>query len=134
MDITLNIHIITYVCSVIGLLFAGLCAYKVLHIEPKPIEPTEFRQGLTEEQVTEMQEIAKMIEDGANTFLLREYLFMLIFIVVLAILIIFLAEHKLGYFYTVVAFIIGTQASLGCGYIGMIIATKANIRTTYRAW
>ena len=134
MDVSLNAYLVIYICSVIGVIFAGICAYKVLSIEPKPIEKTSKKAGLTEPQLQEMKEIAELIEQGSNTFLLREYLYMLIFIGVFALLIVFLAEHKLGYFYTTVAFIIGAQTSLAAGFVGMKIATKTNIRTTYKAW
>ena len=134
MDLSFGAYFIIYFCSLIGLLYSFICAYRVLCVEPKPIEKSKDRYELTENQLNEMKEIANLIQEGANTFLLTEYLYMLVFIGVFALLIIFLAEYKLGYFYTTVAFILGSQTSLAAGYIGMKIATITNIKTTYKAW
>ena len=41
------------------------------------------------------------------------------------------SEHF--YFYTTAAFILGALTSLISGYIGMYIATRANVRVTYMA-
>ena len=38
-------------------------------------------------------------------------------------------EENIGQFYTVVPFLVGALTSLASGYIGMMIAVKANVRT-----
>jgi len=56
---------------------------------------------------------------------------MSIFLVVFgAILVLIDPEYK---FYTAMAFIIGALTSLGSGFIGMYVATRANVRVTYLA-
>ena len=51
-------------------------------------------------------------------------------VLLMAVIITFFTEDRL---YTAVAFLVGAIISIICGAIGMIIATKANFRTTYCA-
>ena len=88
---------------------------------------------LTQKQVEKLEIIANKISRGASVFLLSEYLYLLIFIILFSFLIYFVAENKEGHFYTTIAFIIGSFTSILCGYIGMMISTSANYRTTYKA-
>jgi H(+)-translocating pyrophosphatase len=89
---------------------------------------------LTKEQVNKLQEIAEKICDGSNVFLLREFLYLLIFVFLFAILIFFVGETKMYTFFTTAAFLIGAFTSMLCGFIGMRIATASNYRTTYSAF
>ena len=75
-----------------------------------------------------MREIAKNIEDGAMTFLFREYKFILIFAVVVTLIIAVAIHYK-----TAIAFIIGAFFSIISGFCGMRVAVKANVRTTEAA-
>ena len=71
-----------------------------------------------------MQEISGAIREGAMAFLTREYKVIAVFAVIITIL--------LGIFIsipTAVSFIAGALASALAGFIGMRIATKANVRT-----
>lgn len=84
-----------------------------------------------------MRQISSSIQEGAKAFLKREYVYISIFVVVIAILISiapFLAtkEMDLGW-KTAIAFITGAVMSSLAGYIGMSIATRANSRTTHAA-
>ena len=88
---------------------------------------------LTEEKLEKLNEIQKKIKNGANIFLLTEYLYLLIFICVFGLLIFFVAEQKQWTAYATVAFIVGALTSMLCGFIGMSIATESNHRTTYSA-
>ena len=54
----------------------------------------------------------------------------MIFAVIMFIIITFLTEEGIA---TAIAFMVGAIVSIICGAIGMIIATKANYRTTYCA-
>ncbi|MDD5454652.1 MAG: sodium-translocating pyrophosphatase [Candidatus Ratteibacteria bacterium] len=85
-----------------------------------------------------MQEISLMIQDGARTFLKREY--KTVAFVVLAIAIIFsvmpLINKDIGTeinIYTAIAFVTGAVCSALAGYIGMSIATRTNAKTTQAA-
>ncbi len=84
-----------------------------------------------------MQQISKAIQEGARAFLRREYIYISVFVVAIALFITivpFLAttEILLGW-QTALAFIGGALASAIAGYIGMSIATRANSRTTQAA-
>ena len=88
---------------------------------------------LTQKQIDRMIFISDLISSGANVFLAWEYLCLLIFVLVLSVLISLSAEHKLGQFYTTIAFITGSLTSILCGFIGMKVATASNYRTAYKA-
>ena len=70
------------------------------------------------------------ISDGANSFLFKEYAYMVVFIVVFSIIIALLAETNLGEVWTVIAFVLGCVISIVSGFLGMRIAVAANVRTT----
>ncbi len=74
-------------------------------------------------------ELGDLIHKGAMTFMRREYSFLAIFVAVVALLILI---SDLGY-KTSIAFLIGAACSATAGYIGMIAATRANVRTTTAA-
>ena len=77
-----------------------------------------------------MQDIAKLISDGSDTFLRTEYRSMSVFVTIFAVAIAFVAEPEIGTFWTTGAFIVGALTSVLSGYIGMWISVRANIRTT----
>ena len=80
-----------------------------------------------------MQRIGKNIADGAMAFLKAEYKVLAIFVVVVAAILAFTADVKTSSFMIAVAFILGALCSALAGFIGMNVATKANIRTTQAA-
>ncbi len=67
-----------------------------------------------------MADIAKLIQDGASTFLRQEYLFTFIFVCLFAVVIFLTVDG--GQFYTTIAFLLGACISILSGYIGMQIA------------
>jgi len=73
--------------------------------------------------------IAKDIHDGAMVFMRREYSILFAFLVVITILL-FVAFET---WHTATAFVVGALSSAIAGYIGMLTATKANVRTTVAA-
>ena len=58
---------------------------------------------------------------------------MSIIVVIFSVVIAFTVEKEVGQFYTVFPFICGALTSIISGYIGMMIAVKANVRTCKEA-
>ncbi|PRX57816.1 sodium-translocating pyrophosphatase [Flagellimonas meridianipacifica] len=81
-----------------------------------------------------MARIAKNIADGAMSFLKAEYKILSIFVVAVAVLLFFKGTNEEGSNGMVaVSFIVGAICSALAGFIGMKVATKANVRTTNAA-
>ncbi|KAB5490021.1 sodium-translocating pyrophosphatase [Flagellimonas hadalis] len=81
-----------------------------------------------------MARIAKNIADGAMSFLKAEYKILSIFVLAVAVLLFFKGSNEVGSNGMVaVSFIAGAICSALAGFIGMRVATKANVRTTNAA-
>lgn len=81
-----------------------------------------------------MKRIAKNIADGAMSFLKAEYKILSIFVVAVAILLFFKGNNEEGSNGLVaLSFVVGAICSALAGFIGMRVATKANVRTTQAA-
>ena len=76
-----------------------------------------------------MKEIAEAISDGARAFLTAEYRILIFFVIVLFVLI----GVGIGNWVTAVCFVVGALFSTLAGYVGMSVATKANVRTANAA-
>ena len=75
-----------------------------------------------------MKEISAYIHEGARAFLIAEYRILIIFVAILFVLI----GLGIGWV-TAVCFLVGAVLSTLAGYIGMNIATMANVRTAAAA-
>ncbi|MEL6944798.1 MAG: sodium/proton-translocating pyrophosphatase, partial [Bacteroidota bacterium] len=80
-----------------------------------------------------MGRIADAIADGAMAFLKAEYRILAIFVVAVALLLGFTASAEDSSPLVAVSFILGAICSALAGFIGMRVATKANVRTTNAA-
>ena len=110
---TLIILIICIVVGIASLAFALLTAHNIT------------KKDAGNER---MREIAKNIEDGAKAFLTSEYRILVFFVIALAILITILIDYK-----TALCFLLGALFSTLAGYLGMTVATRANVRTANAA-
>jgi len=87
-----------------------------------------------------MKQVNRYIVEGAGTFLKKEYTYLTIFCGVFGIILIIAVdmpwakneggEHIL-FPLTTFAFLVGSATSMVCGYIGMKVATQANVKVTY---
>ena len=75
-----------------------------------------------------MKEIANSISEGAHAFLFAEYKILVIFVAALFVLIGFFISWK-----TALCFLVGAAFSVAAGYVGMNVATKANVCTANAA-
>jgi K(+)-stimulated pyrophosphate-energized sodium pump len=81
-----------------------------------------------------MKVIANHISEGAMAFLKAEYRSLAVFVVIAGVLLALLSTQvETTHWFIVIAFVIGAGFSAIAGYIGMNIATKANVRTTQAA-
>jgi len=88
-----------------------------------------------------MTRIAKNIADGAMSFLKAEYKVLGIFVAAVAVLLYFKGNSEYGeetskhisHGIVALSFIVGAICSALAGFIGMKVATKANVRTTQAA-
>ena len=86
-----------------------------------------------------MQFIAANISKGAMAFLRAEYKILSIFVVAVAILLFFKGRYEAGtevvtgHAMIALSFVVGAICSGLSGFIGMVVATKANVRTTNAA-
>ena len=81
-----------------------------------------------------MSRIAKNIADGAMSFLKAEYKVLSVFVAAVAVLLFFKgSSEEASHALVAVSFIVGAICSALAGFIGMKVATKANVRTTHAA-
>ena len=81
-----------------------------------------------------MKNIAKAIQEGAMAFLKAEYRVLAIFVVCVAVLLAWSGSENEGSDPLVaVSFVVGALCSALAGFLGMRVATKANVRTTNAA-
>ena len=100
----------------------GICALLLAFYLTKKV-------GKQDAGTDRMKEIAAFIHEGARAFLTAEYKILVVFVAVLFVLI----GIGIGNWVTAVCFLVGALFSTAAGYIGMNVATKANVRTAAAA-
>lgn len=106
--------LLTFIGSVIALLFAGFTARKVL----------KFSEG-----TEKMQKISRSIRQGANAYLKRQYSVVAVFFAGMFVVLCIMAAFKFLTWFVPFAFVTGGFFSGLSGFIGMKIATLSNART-----
>ena len=87
-----------------------------------------------EEGTDKMKEISLAIREGARAFLFAEYKILVVVIVLLFIAIsLFTGNANSSGLHSAICFLIGSVFSICAGFVGMTIATKANVRTANAA-
>ncbi len=121
LDLTRSIELLAPVTGALALAFAWMLAMRV----------SRAAAG-----TDRMQEIAAAIAEGAMAFLRREYRTLAIFVASLAAIIFvvgrFTPPEQMSP-WTAVPFVLGALCSIGAGFIGMKVATRANVRTANAA-
>lgn len=85
------------------------------------------------EGTDKMKKIAAYISEGAMAFIKAEYKILAIFVVSVAVLLAFTTGTETSHPLVAFSFVAGAFCSGLAGFIGLRIATKANVRTTHAA-
>lgn len=87
-----------------------------------------------------MQEISAAIKEGANAFIKREYKTLAIFVIIVGVLIcvflpspIWLSLKPMKNVGLTIAYVFGSVCSATAGYLGLVVATMANVKAAYAA-
>ena len=80
-----------------------------------------------------MKQIAGYISAGAMSFLKAEYKILAIFVVIVGVFLVITTNGVTSSPLIVLAFVVGAFLSAFAGFLGMRVATKANVRTTNAA-
>jgi len=125
----------TIVCSgLLGLLWSASKWYILSTVELDGHPELKERQGpdepcKTTDIVSEMNKISRAIRDGAKSFLFAEYSVMAGCIAGFSV-VLFVCTGWV----TTISFIVGATTSVLCGWIGMMVAVHANVRTAHECW
>jgi inorganic pyrophosphatase len=138
-----------YGCVLLALLWALIHTISILKVkvgaegsenhEVRPING-DIQELTFKEKLMTVRSIGEKIQKGAYAFLFQEYLVVILFVFVFAIIVVCVVDiwgtKKLPTkfrAYAMMSFVIGALTSMLCGWIGMSIAVKANFRTTFMA-
>ncbi|MFH1594378.1 MAG: sodium-translocating pyrophosphatase [Candidatus Omnitrophota bacterium] len=110
--------ILAPISSVIALLFAGFLVYKIMTVSPGD---------------ENMVKIQRAIQEGAASYIKRQYSVISIFFAVVFVILFILSRNGYLPIFVPFAFLTGGFFSGLAGYIGMKVATHANARTANAA-
>ena len=112
-----NVPVIAAMVAIVGL-FVALMLYR--------------KNDAIEIDNEKVAEITEEIQKGAMAFLMSEYRYISVFVVVVGV-VLFLINGEDGGMETAMAFVFGAIASVAAGFSGMRAATSANGRTAMAA-
>merc|ERR1712048_1332198 len=119
--------------GVLGLLWCALQWNNVSRVQlcgpPGMASSDGAEKEKNQKRIETMEYVSKLIKDGAESFLFAEYFAMGVYIVVFSIFLFFFTNVQ-----TTISFVLGGVTSILCGYIGMMIAVKTNVKTTHESW
>ena len=114
-----KIVVVVLLASLVALVFAAVFAREVLAAEQGP---------------EKMREVSKAVQDGAAAYLSRQFRTLAVFAVLVFLLLFLLPAHdgnvRVG---RSVFFLVGAVFSALVGFIGMTLATRANVRVAHAA-
>ncbi|MEM3154287.1 MAG: sodium-translocating pyrophosphatase [Candidatus Woesearchaeota archaeon] len=105
--------VVIVLIALLALVFAGFTASRIRKMNPG---------------TPRMKEISDAIHSGAMAFLRTEYTILAVFVAVVAVILGLLISWKSS-----ICFLSGAVLSASAGFVGMKVATKANVRTTEAA-
>ena len=118
----MNIENLSLIIPAFGILALLFTWWKTKQINAQP------------EGTPKMAKIAASIQEGAMAFLKAEYKVLFVFVIAVAILLGWSgSQNPNSHVYVAVSFVVGAFCSALAGYLGMVVATKANVRTTNAA-
>jgi H+-translocating diphosphatase len=126
--------------SVLSLAFGAYNVNKIFKVkllteddERKDIKNNEEGNSNQRNVELKMIQMSRLIQDGATTFLRREYFYTGLCIIMFGVAIQVLVEPYYGCFLTTGPFLLGALTSIVSGYLAMQIAVRANVRTAIQA-
>jgi inorganic pyrophosphatase len=124
--------------GIVGLIYATVEYIRIRNISVSADEEEVklLKTDGSEEKVKKMNDISGFIAEGAETFLLEEAKYMLVYMIFFGGIMYFLIDRQLsgGKPYATIAFVVGATASLLAGWIGMQTAVMCNVRCAYECW
>jgi len=113
----------------------------LLNAEKSSSDDHEHKQLTPKEIEGKLHTISAAIAEGAEGFLHAEYQYVAVFMAMMGTLLLVFLGSRSGVtdswtnaIFSTVAFFVGGITSLSCGYAGMAIAVKANVRTATIAY
>ena len=103
--------------GMVGIIAAGVLAWLVLKEDPGN---------------ERMREISRSVQEGAMAFITREYRYVGAFVACMIVLLVVALRSQNGW-QIAICYLFGALCSLGAGFVGLAVATRANSRTTQAA-
>jgi len=134
----LNVNLAVVVPGLLGLVVSAIQWKRVAAVQltgqvketslESPLKGKED-DGDAPDALERMKVVAKLIADGAMSFLVAEYKVLAVFTVLFSGIVTAAASWQ-----TAVAFVVGALTSTICGFLGMMIATQSNVKTAHECW